>query len=190
MNRVLNIIDRIYSSQYFTTCLIAAIVILVVLFLVVLIMGIIDNKKEEFKKKEVVENTDITFSEIKEEDKIKEDVTFEYPTITKNLEDFKNSLEKELNKNVDSLLPLEKSLKPYKVVSVSEIEDTVVLPTVTEETIERTLMIPKLDEKTISLYDQMKEDFKHNDSSEIDMPMLNSDGNNTLLKQNLFSAEK
>ena len=186
---ILNIIDDIYSSEYFTTGLVIAIAILVVLFVVVLIMGVIDNKKEEFKKNKKMEEKDITFSEIKEEDKVKEDVTFEFPTITKNLEDFKLSLEDELNKSVDSMLPLEKSLKPYKVIGVNEIEDTVVIPKVTEETLEKTLVIPKLDEETIRVYDQVKSEF-NNESNEEEMPKLdnNTDVNNTFIKQNLFST--
>ena len=70
MRNVLNIIDKIYSSEYFTTILIIAIIVLLVLFALVFIMGMIDNKKEELKKqKELSEEQDITFNEIKEEDK-------------------------------------------------------------------------------------------------------------------------
>ena len=47
MRNLLNIIDKIYSSEYFTTGLIIAIVVLMVLFTIVFIMGMIDNKKEE-----------------------------------------------------------------------------------------------------------------------------------------------
>ena len=187
---ILNIIDDIYGSEYFTTGLIIAIGILVVLFVVVLLMGVIDNKKEEIKKKKKQENKDITFSEIKEEDKIKEDVTFEFPTITKNLENFKNSLEDELNKNVEALLPLEKSLKPYKVISVNELEDTVVLPKVTEETLEKTLIMPRITEESMNIYDKMHGSYTNTDT-EIDIPKLTDDrlvDNNAMLKQNLFSS--
>jgi len=146
---ILNIIDKIYGSDYFSTALIAAIVILVVLFVIVFIIGNIDAKREEIKKEKQEFEKDITFNEIKEEDKIKEDVTFEFPSITKNLEDFKISLEAELNKENEPLLPLEQSQKPYKVTSVNDIEDTVVLPVITGEDLEKTLTMPKLSKEQI-----------------------------------------
>ncbi len=175
MQSVLNIIDKIYSSEYFTTALIVAIIILMVLFSLVFIMGMIDNKKEELKKQKEreAEQQDITFDEIKEEDKIKEDITFEYPSITKNLEEFKMSLEKELNQEKDNLLPLERSQKPYKVINVSEIEDTTIIPNLTKEDLDNTIIIPKAKVDHIS----MKEKNNIDDSSDY-------------LKQNIFSSAK
>lgn len=175
MQSVLNIIDKIYSSEYFTTALIVAIIILMVLFSLVFIMGMIDNKKEELKKQKEreAEQQDITFDEIKEEDKVKEDITFEYPSITKNLEDFKISLEQELNQEKDSLLPLEKSQKPYKVINVSEIEDTTVIPTLSAEELEKTLILPRVKA------DQIK--VEENSTTE---------ESNDYLKQNIFSSAK
>ena len=176
MRNILNIIDKIYSSEYFTTALIVAIVILMVLFTVVFVMGMIDNKKEELKKlKEKEEEQDITFSEIKEEDKIKEDITFEYPSITKNLEAFKTSLEQELNQEKDSLLPLEKSQKPYRVLTVSEIEDTTVIPTMTADDLEKTLILPRTRSERINV--------EENTSNP------NGEGSD-YLKQNIFSSAK
>ena len=175
MQSVLNIIDKIYSSEYFTTALIVAIIILMVLFSLVFIIGMIDNKKEELKKQKEreAEQQDITFDEIKEEDKIKEDITFEYPSITKNLEEFKMSLEKELNQEKDNLLPLERSQKPYKVINVSEIEDTTIIPNLTKEDLDNTIIIPKAKVDHIS----MKEKNNIDDSSDY-------------LKQNIFSSAK
>ncbi len=175
MYNILNVIDKIYSSEHFTTVLIAAIVVLITLFVIVLIMGIVDKKKEELKKQKEIENLeeDITFSEIKEEDKIKEDITFEYPSITKNLEEFKMSLEKELNQEKDNLLPLERSQKPYKVINVSEIEDTTIIPNLTKEDLDNTIIIPKAKVDHIS----MKEKNNIDDSSDY-------------LKQNIFSSAK
>lgn len=178
MHNLLNIIDKIYSSEHFTTILIIAIVILIVLFALVFIMGMIDNKKEELRKQkeEDKEQQDITFSEIKDEDRVKEDITFEYPSITKNLEDFKLSLEKELNQEKDSLLPLEKSQKPYKVLNVSEIEDTTVIPSLTSEDLEKTLILPKVKVDHINVEDNND----NNDSNE----------GSDYLKQNIFSSAK
>ena len=111
---ILNIIDDIYSNSHFTTLLIGAIAFLIVLFIVVLYMGIKDAKKS---KEPVVEKKDqekdITFEELTEEQKeVAEDVTFEMPTITKDLEDFKKGVEEEL-KNT-----------PEQIQDVEEIEET------------------------------------------------------------------
>ena len=175
MRNLLNIIDKIYSSEYFTTGLIIAIVVLMVLFTIVFIMGMIDNKKEELRKQkeQETENQDITFSDIKEEDKIKEDITFEFPSITKNLEAFKKSLEEELDQDKDNLLPLEKSQKPYKVLSVSEIEDTTIIPSLTVEELEHTLILPKIKPDHINVED-------NNDIGE----------GSDYLKQNIFGSVK
>ena len=177
MRNVLNIIDKIYSSEYFTTALVIAIVILMVLFTLVFIMGMIDNKKEELKKLKEIEDEqqDINYSEIKEEDKIKEDITFEYPSITKNLEAFKTSLEQELNQEKDSFLPLEKSQKPYRVLNVSELEDTTVIPTMTADDLEKTLILPRMKS------DQIKVEENNADP--------NGEGSD-YLKQNIFSSAK
>ena len=173
MQNLLNIIDKIYSSEYFSTALIIAIVVLIVLFVLVFIMGVIDNKKEEIRKmKENDQDQEITFSEIKEEDKIKEDITFEQPSITKNLEDFKTSLEEELNQGKDSLLPLEKSQKPYRVLEVSEIEDTTIIPKIDKEELEKTLILPKINSDLVK--------------TEEDKIQEGSD----YLKQNIFGSTK
>ena len=176
MRNLLNIIDKIYSSEYFTTALIIAIVILMVLFTLVFIMGMIDNKKEELKKQKEkeAEQQDITFSEIKEEDKVKEDITFEYPSITKNLEAFKISLEQELNQEKDSLLPLEKSQKPYKVLDVSDIEDTTIIPTLTAEDLDKTLILPRI----------------KSDHINVEENNINIGEGSDYLKQNIFSSAK
>ena len=146
------------------------------MFALVFIMGMIDNKKEELKKqKELSEEQDITFNEIKEEDKVKqEDITFEYPSITKNLEAFKTSLEKELNKESDNLLPLEKSQKPYKVLGVNEIEDTTIIPALSAEDLDKTLIMAKVKPDQINV-------------EETDSAI--GEGSD-YLKQNIFSSAK
>ena len=89
-----NIIDTIYESKHFPTILIIAIIVLVILFTSVTILGIKDAKKsKEPKKAKKDELLDITFDKPKEEpEPIKEDVTFEIPILTQNLENFKKNL--------------------------------------------------------------------------------------------------
>lgn len=125
---LLNIIDKIYSSSYFTTFLIGAIILLIVLFIIVLIMGIRDSKKINQVVEEEEEPTDITLKPLDEleKDEIKEDVTFEIPSITANLENFKKNLELELQKN-NKIETLNNSDKQFKVTQVNELEDTVLL---------------------------------------------------------------
>ena len=103
----------------------------------------------------------------------KEDITFEFPSITKNLEAFKKSLEEELDQDKDNLLPLEKSQKPYKVLSVSEIEDTTIIPSLTAEELEHTLILPKIKPDHINVED-------NNDIGE----------GSDYLKQNIFGSVK
>lgn len=124
----LNIIDKIYSSSYFTTFLVGAIVLLIILFVIVLIMGIKDSKKINQIVEEEEEPTDITLKPLEEleKDEIKEDVTFEIPSITANLENFKKNLELELQKN-NKMETLNNSNKQFKVTEVNELEDTVLL---------------------------------------------------------------
>ena len=87
---ILNIIDKIYESKYFTTCLTIAFVGLIVLFIIVLIIGRKDAKKRSMTYEEQEEDVkDITFNMPEKQDNIKEDVTFEMPVLTKNLENFK-----------------------------------------------------------------------------------------------------
>ena len=94
---MLNIIDQIYSNSHFTTLLIGAICFLVVLFIIVLYMGIRDAKKSKEPVIVDKEEKDITFDDVPKDNKeLEEDVTFEMPTITKNLEDFKKGLEEAL----------------------------------------------------------------------------------------------
>ena len=81
------------------------------------------------------------------------------------------SLEKELNQEKDNLLPLERSQKPYKVINVSEIEDTTIIPNLTKEDLDNTIIIPKAKVDHIS----MKENNNIDDSSDY-------------LKQNIFSS--
>ena len=161
---VLNIIDKVYESKYFTTIIAAATILLTILFVIVLIMGIVDKrrklhprkpKKEEFEK--------ITFEQLKEEDNtIKEDVTFEIPVLTENLENFKKSLEEEMSKDEEIAFqeqandnePPQKIEKAVKIFDINEIE-------------KNELVIPMLkDEKTKEEIEEPVETKKEQDKKE------------------------
>ena len=163
---ILNIIDQIYSNSYFTTLLVGAIAFLIVLFIVVLYMGIKDAKKSKepaVDKKE--QEKDITFEELTEEQKdVAEDVTFEMPTISKDLEDFKKGVEEEL-KNT-----------PEQVSTVEDLDKTVVMETVND--------LPKFEEVQNN-EDEIEDDFlslirdekKVNEEEEIPMSLEEIDLN-------------
>ena len=93
---------------------------------------------------------DVSFDETQEEvEKINEDVTFEMPALTKNLEDFKKNIEEEMKEenivlpetNNTNVKKLDESTRPFKILDIDEIEDTVVVPKINSENI-------SLDEKT------------------------------------------
>ena len=145
--RLLNIMTTIFEYKYFETIMIVVSIFLVALFLIVLFLGLKDAKKKE-KKKEVLPiiEEEITFTDSKEELIINEEVTLEMPTITKNLEDFKKTLEEEIkNEYVSSNVEVEKtedkslceSTKPFKILNINEIEDTVIIETVAQKTPEK-----------------------------------------------------
>ena len=87
---ILNIIDTIYESQWFPTALIISVIILVVLFIIVILLGVKDARKGKEPKRERLQDLkDVTFDTPSEKEAISEDVTFEIPVITTNLENFK-----------------------------------------------------------------------------------------------------
>ena len=137
---LLSIIDKLYENDNFVTILIIAIVVLVILFIIVLILGLKDAAKSKKPKKVKEEEVkDITFEEGVKEPIEKEDVTFETPVLTKNLEDFKKSFEEEIQKDQDVEVrttahsTLSESTKPVKILDINVIEDTAVITPVTEE---------------------------------------------------------
>lgn len=131
---LLNIIDTIYESKYFPTILIISIIVLVVLFVSVIILGMKDAKKaKEPHKPKKEEVTDITFESPKEKEQIKEDVTFEIPVLTQNLENFKKSLEEEMQRE-DEINVIKKAAtsndenKNKKILDKQTIDSTDVIP--------------------------------------------------------------
>ncbi len=132
---VLNIIDKIYENENFTTILVVAVLVLILLFVIVLILGKKDAKKRLEPPKEVEEDVkDITFNTKPELEKINEDVTFEMPILTKNLENFKKSLEEEIQKEDNTQIRKTsgkvniKNDKPVKILDMNEIEETTIIP--------------------------------------------------------------
>ena len=131
----LNIFEKLYESSNFGTILMISMIVLVLLFLIILILGIRDSKKSKMKNfGKVNEVNDIKLEMPTEEDQIKEDVTFEVPTLTKNLEEFKKNLEDEIqNDNINEDVKVKKtkslndSTRPFKILDVNEIEDTVII---------------------------------------------------------------
>ena len=137
---ILNFFNKIYSNANFPTYLIATFAILVVLFLIILILGLKDSKKILTRVKDPEDYEVISFDLPKEADQIKEDVTFEMPLLTKNLAEFKRSIELEISNNMHSpeVEPEYKEntnliKKPTKVLDIDEIEDTTILPTYPKE---------------------------------------------------------
>ena len=138
---ILGVIDKIYENKSFTTIFLIAIILLVFLFGIVLLLGLKDAKKsKEPKKKEKEEDVkDVTFKKELEVDPISEDVTFELPVLTKNLESFKKNLEEEIKKDGElDIKPttdakLNKASKPIKILDINEIEDTAIVPIVDDK---------------------------------------------------------
>ncbi len=139
---VLNIIDTIYESKYFPTILLISIIILVVLFIAVIILGLRDSKKSKNPKKEnLMDVKDITFEKIPEKEAIKEDVTFEIPVLTQNLENFKKSLEEEIDREekvnvIKKVSDTKEETKKTKILDKEKIENTAVMPIINIDTIE------------------------------------------------------
>lgn len=139
--KLLNIFEKLYNHPNFNTILLWLIIISIVIFALILFLGLRDKNKEEREALKEEEPEDITFTEIDEKDKIKEDVTFEMPTLTKNLVDFKKNIEEEIENsdNVD-IVPennekVEEDTKSIKVLDINEIEDTAILNQLFEEDI-------------------------------------------------------
>ena len=131
---ILNIIDKIYENSNFKKYLIIAFIILVLLLIVVYIIGKIEYKKKNAPKKDPEEDLkDITFDLPPESASIKEDVTFEMPVLTRNLEDFKKSLEEEIEKEEEiavrktSGAKVEKETKSIKILDKDVIDDTAIV---------------------------------------------------------------
>lgn len=142
MMKITDIITTIFEYKHFDTIIISVSIFLVLLFIIVLILGLLDAHKKKEKPVELFEKEEITFEAPKEELIINEEITLEMPSITKNLEDFKKSIEEEIKQeNITSNIELEQSnekplldnSKPIKILNINEIENTQIVETIKEE---------------------------------------------------------
>lgn len=145
MMKIIDIITTIFEYKHFDTIIISISIFLVLLFIIVLIVGLLDSRKKKEKPVELFEKEEITFEAPKEELIINEEITLEMPSITKNLEDFKKSIEEEIKQeNITSNIEVEQSnekplldnSKPIKILNINEIENTQIVETIKEENVE------------------------------------------------------
>ncbi len=178
---ILNIIDTIYESKYFPTILLISILVLVFLFVVVIILGIKDSKRTNEPKKERLQDLkDITFDTPNEKETIKEDVVFEIPVLTKNLENFKKSLEEEIEREeqvhvVKKEAKLKEETKPTKILDKDEIDNTAVIPVINIETLEEPTKEEKEEEERPPKREILKELFKNRKPKEVEPPKVKGD---------------
>lgn len=157
---ILNIIEKIYGNSNFKKYLIIAFIILVLLLVIVYIIGKLEYKKKNAPKKDPEDDLkDITFDLPLEATNINEDVTFEMPVLTRNLEEFKKSLEEEIEKEEEiavrktSGTKIERETKAIKILDKDVIDDTAIVPL-------KNIEIAKKEEEKISkpiLYKKVEE---------------------------------
>ena len=128
----MNMFDSIYDNKIIMKTFAIIVAFLLVLFFIVLLIALIEKKKRLHPKKIEEELKDISFELPKEEDMVKEDVTFEMPYLTKNLEDYKKNIEEELQKESINTKIIrtsvksknkEENAKSYKIIGAKEIDD-------------------------------------------------------------------
>lgn len=197
---LLNIIDTIYESKYFPTVLIVSIIILVVLFTSVTILGIKDSKKtKKSKKRKIDDIIDITFDEVEEKpEPIKEDVTFEIPILTQNLENFKKSLEEEMEREeeinvIKETYGKEEETKSKKILDKKAIDSTDVLPIIEPVQEQKETIKEKEEKETHNLQNKeaLKEIFKSRKEKHIEPPKLKEEDNkdNKKPRQQKYSGD-
>lgn len=135
--KFIDIMTTIFEYENFATILTATTLGIFLLFIIVLVAGLRDTKKKNEKPVELVkeELEEVTMEELKEDLIIKEEVTLEMPSITKNLEEFKKAIEEEI-KHEDEEVKMEIQLsqdknslensKSMKILNINEIENTVI----------------------------------------------------------------
>ena len=137
---MLNVIDRIYENAHFKQIFAYSIVFLIIIFVVVFLIGLHDARKEKRRITKDKENGDISFDKTNIVDEIDSDVTFEIPSLTKNLENFKKSIEEAMQEEKMENYEVikrgaSKEVKNNKILDKDSIENTVIkdLPLVDEE---------------------------------------------------------
>ena len=138
---VLNIISQLYDSENFVKFLIIAIIVLATIFAIIFLFGLRDLRKSNEPDNNNDDLKDFSFDIPADAEQIKEDVTFEMPSLTKNLEDFKKSIEEEIQKEKNQVAikteikekNKEEKNKAVRILDIDEIEDTSILPKIKEE---------------------------------------------------------
>lgn len=98
---MIEFIRRLYTSSNFMKFFIYAFIILVVIFLIILFLGIHDQRKTKRKLAKEQKKEEITFdNNIVLENNYLNDVTFEIPSLTQNLKDFKKNIEQAMKEEV------------------------------------------------------------------------------------------
>jgi len=129
---ILNMFDSIYNNKVIMKTFAITVAVLLVLFFFILLIALIEKKKRLHPKRIEEELKDISFELPKEEDMVKEDVTFEMPYLTKNLEDYKKNIEEEIQKeSINTKITrisvktknTESNTKSYKIIGAKEIDD-------------------------------------------------------------------
>lgn len=95
--KILDFITKLYQNKNFIKYFLIALGIIVLLMIIVIVAYIKDKKKKYETLEELEEDVkDISFELPKEFNQIREDITFEMPVLTKNLDDFRKSIEEEI----------------------------------------------------------------------------------------------
>lgn len=192
---LLNIMTTIFEYKHFNTIIIAVSLSLIALFIIVLILGIKDSHKKVRKPIQIKkEFEEITFKEEQEELIINEEITLEMPSITKNLEDFKKSIEEEIKQEqLDSNIQVEQSedkslmedTKPVKILNINEIEDTVIINTIDRKEEQEEPVEAIIEEEPVEIIEEDKNyDIKEESIIEVqklDIPLLAPDEDDELL---------
>ena len=190
--KFIDIMTTIFEYENFATILTATTLGIFLLFILVLVAGLRDTKKKNEKPIELVkeELEEVTMEELKEELIIKEEVTLEMPSITKNLEEFKKAIEEEIKyEDEDTKMDVQinknslENTKSMKILNINEIENTVITePKKKEETkpVELIETEEQLEEPVIEEPISIKEE-SIIEVQKINIPLLKPDEDEELL---------
>lgn len=131
----LNIINNLYSNDNFVYILTFSFISLLILFFVILFLAYRDKNKKDKADKTNNNTLKLANNKKKINNKIKEDITFEIPVISENLQQYKESIETSLKNDIfyREAKPLIqnikiKSSKNTRVLDIDKIEQTFIEP--------------------------------------------------------------
>lgn len=130
----MNIISTLFNNDNFIDILTFSIISLTTLFLIILFLAYKDKNKKNKPRTNIIKELD-NKKKITNTNKIKEDITFEMPIISENLQRYKENIEKSLqNDHFQETKPLIQNIKlktpkQTKVLDVDKIVETPVEPT-------------------------------------------------------------